>query len=170
MNTQNEIVIEKDPNVRIYDVPLAFLIDLRHRELRKGRPLETAFFLEDTLPRTQHFGLFYPVPADVDVENIAQIAHLIVSCASIVLNQHRGEPAWQLRGMATDEEQRGKGFGSRLLCSIEEGLRIQSNVQYMWCNSRESSIPFYQKQGWVCEGDFFEIELVGKHKVMSKRL
>jgi len=43
-----------------------------------------------------------------------------VGCATLVLNQWNAEPAWQLRGMATDAHLRRTGIGAAVLqCAID---------------------------------------------------
>src|SRR2546421_12182576 len=64
------------------------IIPLRHRILRAGLPIEEAHFPGDRDPATCHVAAFDGSEA--------------VGCATFVLNQWNGEPAWQLRGMATD--------------------------------------------------------------------
>lgn len=74
--------------------------------------------------------------------------------------------AWRLRGMATDSESQGKGYGAELL---REGLRVcqQKGAQVVWCNARTSAVPFYSKLNFDIKGEEFEIEGVGPHFLMT---
>ena len=136
------------------------IISLRHKVLRPGLPIETADFEGDGDQDTRHFAVFEPYGLDP------------LSCASFYLNSFENEKAWQLRGMATEKFCRGKGLGRLLLESSEKMLRaeFEFGVQLLWCNARIEAVPFYEKMGWQCVSDIFEIEGVGPHRKMVKRL
>src|SRR5258707_12157124 len=85
------------------------IIDLRHVILRNGLPRETAVFPGDHAPTACHYA------ADVNGQ--------IVGCATLHLNHYEGQPAWQLRGMATTTEARGKGIGGALREFLEGEIR-----------------------------------------------
>lgn len=129
------------------------VIPLRHRILRKGRPVETAYFAEDRDEKTSHFGLF-------DNEQ-----HL-VCCLTITPKSYNGEDAWQLRGMATDELWQGKGLGSQLVQKAIEAIQNQEKKTLIWCNARESAVGFYEKLGWKIDSERFSIEPIGPHYKM----
>lgn len=76
---------------------------------------------------------------------------------------------YQLRGMATLSEVRGLGFGNLLLETAFEKLK-KKNVEYLWCNAREVAVKFYQKNGFEILGTSFEIEGIGTHFKMCKKL
>src|SRR5438034_10810915 len=75
---------------------LAEILPLRHRELRPGRPLDAAAFDGDAEPATVHVGAFLVDPGDA------------VACASFMARDREGEPAYQLRGMATRADLRSE--------------------------------------------------------------
>lgn len=131
------------------------IYDLRMAVLIAGTKRTTPQFLGDEEPGALHLGTF-----DGD---------RIVGCASFIPSEWMGEPAWQLRGMATDPEYIGKGIGSTLLRQAEELLRERGRA-IMWCNARTSAVGFYLKQGWEKVSDEFVIEAVGPHYRMIKRL
>ena len=93
------------------------IIPLRHRILRAGLPIEEAHFDGDRDPSTRHAAAFDEPSA--------------AGCATMVLNQWDGEPAWQLRGMATDAAFRGKGVGRALLDVLEEDRRDRHRHWYI---------------------------------------
>jgi len=138
------------------------IIDLRHRLLRAGLPLEAAQFPGDKDASTWHVGLFYSFPPD---ENAP-----LVSCASFMLNSYKEEPAWQLRGMCTDAPHRGRGFGGRLLDCAEAAIVENSKVLRFWCNARVPAIPFYERHGWVVDSEMFDIPTAGPHRKMVKEV
>jgi GNAT superfamily N-acetyltransferase len=137
------------------------IIDLRHRILRTGLPVETASFPGDEDIYTLHFGVWHEPRHERE----------IICCATFMLNEFEGRTAWQLRGMATDEAYRGFGLGRRLLLYAEMSLSdMLGQVTLLWCNARESAIPFYEKNGWKCVSDLFDIPTAGMHRKMTKEM
>jgi GNAT superfamily N-acetyltransferase len=132
------------------------IADLRHRILRPGLPRESAIFPGDALPTSQHFGAF-------DGSNA-------VCCATFHLEPWQGEPAWRLRGMATDDAFRSKGVGRALLNFAEEMVINENPIRLFWCNARTPAARFYQSLDWKIVSDVFEIPTAGPHYVMVKRL
>ena len=86
-----------------------------------------------------------------------------------MLNSYKEEPAWQLRGMCTDNLYQGRGFGGQLLVCAEAAILKNSDTRLFWCNARVPAIPFYQKHGWQVDSDVFDIPTAGPHRKMVKR-
>jgi predicted GNAT family N-acyltransferase len=133
------------------------VIDLRHAVLRAGLPRETAIFAGDEKPEAIH--IVAPAPDG-----------RIVGCATLHPSTWNDEPAWQLRGMATDAAVRSAGIGRAMLDFVEQHVRSKSPVRQMWCNARVAAAGFYQRAGWVIESEQFEIPTAGPHVRMSKHL
>ena len=76
---------------------------------------------------------------------------------------------YQLRGMATLTEVRGRGFGKLLLEKSFEILR-EKKVKILWCNAREVALTFYIKLNFVQVGEPFDILQVGKHYRLFKKI
>ena len=133
------------------------LLDLRHEVLRHGLPRDAAMFDGDDALTTRHYGAFDGGRA--------------VGCATLMLNQWEGEPAWQVRGMATDARFRSRGLGAALLGMAEAELAEEgSPVQLLWCNARVPAMRFYKKLGWTVRCEPFDIPTAGPHVKMTKRL
>jgi len=132
------------------------IVDLRHRVLRADLPRESAIFPGDELPTSQHFAAF-------DGPNA-------VCCATFHLEPWQTEPAWRLRGMATDDTFRSKGVGRALLNFAEEIVTSENPIRLFWCNARAPAAQFYQSLDWKIMSDIFEIPTAGPHYVMVKRL
>ena len=147
----------------IHDVPVEKIIPLRHRILLQGRPIEAAKFQGDTDPMTRHFATFRATP---DGNSIGEP----LCCASFVWNEFNGEPAWRLRGMATDTPYQGHGLGGRLLRWFEETVIGHGSSRLMWCTARVSAVRFYASNGWTCVSQEFDIPAVGPHRKMIKRV
>jgi GNAT superfamily N-acetyltransferase len=136
------------------------VLDLRHAILRHGLPRETAIFPGDDDPDTRHFA------ARVDGPGGA-----IVGCVTLHLNDWKGEPAYQLRGMAVDPSLQRRGVGRVLLEAVEAFVRSPASpTRLLWCNARTPAVPFYGTHGWQVVSDVFDIPSAGPHVKMIKRL
>ena len=151
---------DHNAGITICRVSIGVIIGLRHRLLRAGLPAEAAQFPGDKDASTWHIGVFYSIPSAPDAR--------LVSCGSFMLNSYKEEPAWQLRGMATETRFQGKGFGGKLLVLAEVAIIKNSNVKHFWCNARVPAIPFYQKHGWRIDSEEFDIPTAGPHRKMVK--
>lgn len=138
-------------------IPVDLTLDLRSRILRNGKPL-----LECTFPTDQVEGIFH-LAFYVDEE--------IATIASFFPNSYKDnkELGYQLRGMATDLQYLGKGYGKQLIEFAVEYIK-NTNAQYIWCNARSSAIKFYQKLGFETVSEEFEIAGVGPHYEMILKL
>ena len=74
---------------------------------------------------------------------------------------------YQLRGMATLPETRGKGYGKLMLQKSFELLKNRS-VKTIWCNAREIALHFYLKQDFKILGKPFDIDEIGIHYLLYK--
>jgi GNAT superfamily N-acetyltransferase len=134
------------------------ILALRHRILRDGLPLEAANFPGDREQTTLHVGAFD------DTSGAA------VGCASMMLNAWAGEPAWQLRGMATGADLQGLGIGKAVLDYLSElAMAGPQNVRLFWCNARVPAMRFYAREGWQVMSEEFDIPTAGPHRKLVKR-
>lgn len=76
---------------------------------------------------------------------------------------------YQLRGMATLEKYRGKGYGNQLLNFAIVYLRGQK-VNYVWCNARKAASRFYLNMGFEIVSAEFEVKGIGPHYVMYVKI
>lgn len=137
------------------------VVDLRHAVLRQGLPRAEAIFRGDDQPSSRHYGAF-------------RGGHLLC-CATLHASEWDGEPAFQLRGMATAPEARRTGLGRKVMEWIEADLRAAADAGepvplLLWCNARVPAVTFYQAMGWAVVSDQFEIPTAGPHVRMMKRL
>jgi len=143
--------------IQIQRVPVQRIIDLRHVILRQGLPREAASFHGDDLPSSRHY-------AAIDNGRV-------VGCLTLHQSQWESHPAWQLRGMATDNERQGQGIGSAMMDWMEADLLSDGNAsRQLWCNARVPARNFYLKLGWQIVSDIFEIPTAGPHVRMIKRI
>ena len=91
---------------------------------------------------------------------------------------HRGEipeaayadgAAWRLRGMASSEAARGRGFGSAVLRDVFAAA-AEAGAAYLWCNARIGAVAFYERHGMQTVGPEFDMPAIGPHYVMWRAL
>lgn len=138
-------------------IPVELTLDLRSRVLRNGQPLAECIFPTDQVEGIFHLAFY------VDEE--------IATIASFFPNSYKDsrELGYQLRGMATDQQYLGRGYGKQLVEFAVDYIK-NTNAQYIWCNARTSAIKFYQKLGFELVSEEFEIAGVGPHYEMILKL
>lgn len=126
---------------------------LRHSVLRPEQA-----FLETRYPGDDagvHFGAF-----DGD---------RLIGVASLYEEDRVDGPTggWRLRGMATDPDVRGAGFGAALLAACVEEVAAAGGTE-LWCNARMAAVNFYRKGGFEVVSDEFDVPGIGAHVVMTR--
>lgn len=113
-------------------------------------------------------------PSD-DVEGVFHLGYFageVLVCVASFHPEPR-EPftglGYQLRGMATLEEYRGKNIGNQLLNFAIVYLRGQK-ANYIWCNARKKALRFYQNIGFEVISPEFEVPGIGPHYVMYLKI
>ena len=131
---------------------------LRHAVLRPGQSFEQTAYSRDDHPETLHLGAFR--------------AGRLVAIASLYREARPNRPtrsAWRMRGMATDPEVRGQGFGAAVLDGAVAHV-AEAGGGELWCNARVPALGFYQRYGFEVEGDEFEIDGIGPHVVVTRAI
>ncbi|MBS1519702.1 MAG: GNAT family N-acetyltransferase [Bacteroidetes bacterium] len=134
------------------------VLDIRNEVLRGGRlTLDQCRFPNDDADGTFHLGYY---------DN-----GQLVCIASFHPQNYKDFPgkAYQLRGMATLESHRGKGFGNLLMNFAITYMRGQK-VNYVWCNARKKAVPFYRNLGFETISDEFEVPVIGPHYVLYLKI
>lgn len=142
------IQIRKISTEKTYDIRLAVL--------RKNIPLPYEFngdFEKDTF----HLGAFSEGK--------------LIAVSSFMKSSHKSIKGsqYQLRGMATLEEFQGLGAG-KLMMEHAFKLLMDLKIDCLWCNARVIAVPFYEKLGLKIIEEPYDIEFIGIHYVMVKRL
>ncbi len=131
---------------------------VRNPVLRPNQPVESCHFEGDNLPTTTHFG-FYQDEKLVGIVSVFE----------------KMNPNWQedkqiqVRGMAVLADFQKKGIGEKLIKSVIE-FANEHKYNLIWFNSRKKAIPFYEKLGFHKFGTAFEIEGIGTHFIMYRKL
>jgi GNAT superfamily N-acetyltransferase len=139
-------------------IPLEQVFDVRNIVLREGK-------MPPGQPR---------FPSD-DVDGIFHLGYFVgdeLACVASFHPESYGTftgTGYQLRGMATLEAYRGKGFGNQLLNFAIVYLRGQK-ANYVWCNARKKALRFYESIGFEIISDEFEVPGIGPHHVMYLKI
>ncbi len=75
----------------------------------------------------------------------------------------------QVRYMAVDDNQQGKGVGSKILLKLEKSVK-ERGAKYIVLNSRDSAVNFYKKYGYRVIGEVPTMFGIIKHFKMRKDL
>lgn len=156
--------------IRTEVVGVAVVRPLQHAVLRPGLPAEAATYAEDDLPDTLH------VAAYDDAGEVAGVATFFpqpypgpFDDAEDALTPADATAAWRLRGMASDPDRRGAGFGAAVLARGLVEIRAHGG-RWLWCNARTSAVPFYLAHGLRTVGAEFEVPHIGPHLRMVGRV
>ncbi|UGU15526.1 GNAT family N-acetyltransferase [Sinomicrobium kalidii] len=149
--------MEKTAFYTVKQIPPEETYPVRHPVLRTGLPLATCEFDGDDAPTTFHIGVY--------------IEGKLAGVVTILENAHSRfdeERQFQLRGMAVLEEFQKQGLGQVLVREAEKEVERRGGY-FMWMNARKVAVRFYEKLGYIIDGDEFIIETVGPHYVMCKK-
>lgn len=145
-------------------ITAAEALPLRAAVLRPGKPVEAAVFPGDEKSDSFHLGAFLTSPGKAGLALLGKP----VAVASFFHNAHpelKETAQYQLRGMAADPVCRGRGAGRMLLLFALNLLR-KDHIGLLWCNARETAVPFYEKSGFRQHGNPFFIPGIGLHRLM----
>lgn len=132
-------------------------LDLRNRVLRNNAGIDKCVFDTDETEGNFHLGRF--------------VNEKLISIATFYPEDHEGNGArgFRLRGMATDPEFSGKGYGADLIKFAINELR-SVNASYIWCYARSSAVGFYKKLDFEVISDEFDVIGIGPHFIMIKNI
>lgn len=132
------------------------ILNLRHRILRKGFPIEEVMFDEDKLISTRNYAIFD------ENDNV-------ISCLTLMKAMWNNELVWRLRAMAVDESYQNMGFGSKLLEYALDDLDDMEIQDDIWLHARTTSQDFYKRFGFEVASDIFNFGNAGPSVKMIKR-
>jgi predicted GNAT family N-acyltransferase len=139
-------------------IPAEDTLAIRNEILREGKlTLDQCRFPGDEAESAFHLGYF-------DKEKL-------VCVASFHSQNHEKFPGkgYQLRGMATLEDYRGRGIGNQLVNFAIIYLRGQK-ANYLWCNARKTALKFYIGLGFEVISDEFEVAGIGPHRELYLKI
>lgn len=139
-------------------IPVEDTLPIRNEVLREGKlTLDQCRFPGDESEGAFHLGYFNQ--------------DKLVSIATFHRKNHEqyAGTGYQLRGMATLADCRGKGIGNQLLNFGIVYLRGQK-ANYIWCNARKNALKFYNDLGFEIISDEFEVSNIGPHRVLYLKI
>ena len=131
---------------------------LRHLVLRPGQPIESTDYDRDNDKQTLHYATIFD-------DTIVTIATFYPEKMQEILSSN----AYRLRGMATHPDYRRMGFARRLMLKVFKDLE-QKKCDLLWCKARLVAVKFYESLGFIKTGQLFEIEGIGPHYLMFKKI
>ena len=93
----------------------------------------------------------------------------VVGIGSLYREDRAGGPVggWRLRGMATEPDVRGRGYGAGVLSASVDRVAAAGGTE-LWCNAREAAIGFYRRAGFDVVSEPFDVPGIGAHVVMAR--
>ncbi|WP_182811645.1 GNAT family N-acetyltransferase [Bacillus sp. ME78] len=131
---------------------------LRQAVLRPNQSLADCKYSSDYEKDTFHLGAF------INAELIS-----ITSFSKEIYPDLQNGIHYRLRGMATLPNFRNKRAGSSLIHKAEQVLK-ERKANILWCNGRITVTDYYKRLGFQEHGEIFEIEPIGLHKVLYKKI
>lgn len=147
------------PTIKTHQINASETHALRHRILRPHQAPDECAFLHDADPDALHIGCF--------------LDEQLIGVGSILPDprEKAAQPvSWRIRGMAVQEDVRGTGAGGRILQALIAYARAQALPAEIWCNGRANVKGFYERFGFVQQGDLFDLPHIGPHVLMVKAL
>ena len=127
--------------------------EVRHPVLRKGKPVESCRFENDDHPESIHL--------------CAKKKDIIIGVLSALPNNCPDFPlkkSYQLRGIAINHEFQRMGIGSLLVQKVEQQIRLNKSIEYIWLNARVNTKNFYLNLQYLPVGKVFNIIDIGMHQ------
>jgi GNAT superfamily N-acetyltransferase len=133
---------------------------LRHAVLRPGWPDDESVYPGDGHPWAAHVAVRSHDGAEV------------LAVGTVLTQAPPWEPevpAWRIRGMAAVERRRGQGLGALVLEALIDHVKVHGGG-VVWCNARIKASTFYERAGFVAQGDTFDLPGIGEHRQMWRRV
>mgnify|MGYP006138015691 FL=1 len=127
--------------------------EVRHPVLRKGKPVESCRFENDDHPESIHL--------------CAKKKDIIIGVLSALPNNCPDFPlkkSYQLRGIAINHRFQRMGIGSLLVQKVEQQIRLNKSIEYIWLNARVKTKNFYLNLEYLPVGKIFNIIDIGMHQ------
>ena len=127
--------------------------EVRHPVLRKGKPVESCRFENDDHPESIHL--------------CAKKKDIIIGVLSALPNNCPDFPlkkSYQLRGIAINHRFQRMGIGSLLVQKVEQQIRLNKSIEYIWLDARVNTKNFYLNLEYLPVGKIFNIIDIGMHQ------
>ncbi|TVQ62458.1 MAG: GNAT family N-acetyltransferase [Phycisphaerales bacterium] len=91
----------------------------------------------------------------------------VVGCVAL-LPHHPRPGVGKLMQMCVDTQMQRSGVGRKLVAALEKRAFGEIGLIELFCHARADAVPYYEKLGWVVEGDKF-MEAGVEHYKMTLR-
>lgn len=144
----------------VREVPAEATFALRQRVLRPHQSIAEMALAGDDDPATLHLGA---------VEESGEVVGALrLEPAGCPWFPARAD-AWQLRGMATASQLRGRGIGAELVAAAVRHVASRGGG-LLWCNARLPAESFYARAGFVATDNRWDDPLIGPHVGMVREV
>lgn len=150
----------EDPQFEIEAVDVEVVRPLRRKLLRPDQAAEAVEYASDVKESARHFAA---KDAEGRVIGVGSL-HFEDRVAGL---EPFGAPGMRIRGMAVEDDWRGKGVGAGLLERMLDVARA-AGIQEAWANARAQNLGFYERSGFRPMSSEFEIPGIGPHVVMTR--
>lgn len=151
--------MSEQPDLVVREVPIEVTDDLRWQILRPNLEPGSFEWPDFGGPGAATYAVF------AGEEAISTVTIFPEACAW----WPEAAAAWRLRGMATADGWQGRGVG-RLALDATVTHTARAGGDLLWCNARIRAVPFYVRAGFEVHGDEFDIDPIGPHLAMARRI
>ena len=88
-------------------------------------------------------------------EQDATAYHVLVTDKQQAIATGRLVKTGQIGRMAVIKNYRNQGIATKILNMLLD-ISTKNNIQPIWLNAQLTAIPFYEKNGFICEGEVFD--------------
>ena len=135
---------------------------LRSRYLRPDHPEEAVVFQTDDDDTARHFA------ALDEGRRILAVASLCFEDRVAGIPPF-GHPGMRMRGLAVEDDSRGKGIGAALVAHMLEYGR-EAGISEGWATAPIRNLPFFRKNKFREMSREFEVAGLGLHRVVARNL
>ncbi|MDF1809933.1 MAG: GNAT family N-acetyltransferase [Phycisphaerales bacterium] len=81
----------------------------------------------------------------------------VVGTATLFIDQDQPDSDFgKVQQVCVDKQLQGEGIGQKLMIAIEARSFGELGLSNLYCHAQLSAMPFYEKLGWIAEGDEFD--------------
>ncbi len=150
------------PAFSVKEVEVEAVRPLRHRHLRPDQPTDAVEYKSDDCPTCRHFAAY-------DAEGILIGVGTSHHADRVAGQPPFGSPGLRIRGMAVEDDWRGKGVGTALLDAMVEA-GVEEGMVEAWANARTAARNLYARAGFKEVSQEFDMPSIGEHVVVAMSL
>ena len=150
------------PAFSVVEVDVEAVRPMRHRHLRPDQPEDAVEYKSDDCETCRHFAAY---DGEGNLIGVGTSHH-----ADRVAGQPPfGSPGLRIRGMAVEDDWRGKGVGSALIHAMVDAA-VEEGMVEAWANARTAARTLYARAGFKEVSQEFDLPTIGEHVVVAMSL